>query len=186
MSIEYEAKVGVEDLNMVEERLQTLGAQLIDIVDEEDTYIDLNPCIDMALRDVALRIRIYRSVISNRERCELTYKGPRKSRDLKIRKEITVAIDSGYKAIDIFRELGFRSITIYKRRKIYRYGVAKIFLDDVKGLGKFVEIEIENVNSIDEFREILTKILDTLNLPKQLIPKSYLEIMLARSSTVSL
>ncbi|MEM0154082.1 MAG: hypothetical protein QXP12_08180, partial [Ignisphaera sp.] len=59
-------------------------------------------------------------------------------------------------------------------------GVAKIFLDDVRDLGKFVEIEIENANSIEEFREMLAKILDTLNLPKQLISKSYLEMILEK------
>ncbi|MEM0501590.1 MAG: class IV adenylate cyclase [Ignisphaera sp.] len=181
MAIEYEAKVEVEDLDEIERRLRAIGAHIVDATEEEDIYIDLSPCIDMVSRDIALRIRIYRAATSDRGRYEVTYKGPRKTKDLKVRTEITVAIDDGHRLLEIFRELGFtKYITVYKRRKIYRYGVAKIFLDDVRDLGKFVEIEIENANSIEEFREMLAKILDTLNLPKQLISKSYLEMILEK------
>uniref|UniRef100_A0A7J3QFL6 Class IV adenylate cyclase n=1 Tax=Ignisphaera aggregans TaxID=334771 RepID=A0A7J3QFL6_9CREN len=183
LDIEYEAKIRVDDFNRIEEKLSKLGAVLIDFIEEEDIYIDLKPCIDMAARDMALRVRIYRSILSNTKHCELTYKGPRQSKDLKIRKEITLAIDNGYKAIDIFRELGFEKyIAVYKMRKIYRYGSAKIFLDDVKGLGKFIEIEIEDVNSIERFRENIMRILDTFDLPKELIPKSYLEMVLEKQN----
>ncbi|MCS7110967.1 MAG: class IV adenylate cyclase [Ignisphaera sp.] len=182
MHTEYEAKVRVEDLDAVEERLKAVGAQAVDVAEEEDAYIDLNPCIDVVSRDVALRVRVYRSLLSGRERYELTYKGPRKSRDLKIRSEITVAVDNGYRVLEMLRELGFtKHTTVYKRRKIYRYGAARVFLDDVKGLGKFVEIEVEGVKSVEEFRRVVAEILDILNLPKQLIPKSYLEMVLEKS-----
>lgn len=181
MSMEYEAKVKVEDLDVVEKRLLAVGAHIVDVVEEEDLYIDLGPCIDMASRDIALRVRTYRSIVSNKRMCELTYKGPRISRDLKVRKEITLAIDDGYRALEIFRELGFeRHIAIHKRRKIYRYGAAKISLDDVEGLGKFVEIEVGGIDSVESFREILMKTLDILNLPKELVPKSYLELILEK------
>lgn len=185
-SLEFEAKVRVDDFSVVEEKLSTLGAQIIDIVEEEDTYIDLNPCIDVVSRDIALRVRISRSVILGRERCELTYKGPRRAVDLKIRSEITVAVDSGYRVLEMFRELGFTEhITLYKKRKIYRYGASRIFLDDVEGLGRFIEIEVDGVESVEEFRRMVTEILDTLNLPKQLISKSYLEMMLEKLSRTS-
>ena len=181
MPMEYEAKVKVEDLGRVEERLLSVGARIVDVVEEEDLYIDLAPCIDMFSRDIALRVRMYRSVTSNKRVCELTYKGPRISRDLKIRKEITLTIDDGYRALEIFRELGFeRHVSIRKKRKIYRYGAAKIFLDDVEGLGKFVEIEVDGVDSIERFREIIMKILEILNLPRELISKSYLELILEK------
>jgi len=180
MSVEYEVKVSVENLDEIERKLKQLGAVLIDEVMEEDYYIDLNPCIDLRSLDMALRVRVKKSKALKRVVSELTFKGPKIVPDMKIRKEITVAVEDGYKLLEIFRELGFRYYTIRKKRKIYRYGPYKVFLDDVQGLGTFIEVEVEGVESVDQFRELIKRFVSLLKISENFIVKSYLEMMLAR------
>ena len=180
MSMEYEIKVSVSNLSDVEKKLRELGAVLLDEVVEEDYYIDLSPCIDLKSLDMALRVRIKRSRVMKRTLSELTFKGPKVVPHMKIRKEITVALDDGYKALEIFKELGFRYYVIKKRRKIYRYGPYKVFLDDVQGLGTFIEVEVEGVESIDQFKEMIKRFVSLLKISENFIVKSYLEMMLAR------
>jgi len=178
--MEYEVKVSVDNLEDIERKLKNLGAVMIDDVLEEDYYIDLYPCIDLKARDMALRIRIKKSKMLKRTLSELTFKGPKIVPDMKIRKEITVAVDDGRKLLEIFEELGFRYYVIKKHRKIYRYGPYKVFLDNVHGLGTFVEVEVEGVDSIDQFRNMIKKFVSILKISENFIVKSYLEMMLAR------
>ncbi len=178
--MEYEVKVSVDNLDDVERKLKSLGAVLLDEVFEEDYYIDLAPCIDLKSLDMALRVRIKRSKVLKRVVSELTFKGPKIVPNMKIRKEITVSVDDGYKLLEIFKELGFRYYIIKKKRKIYKYGPYTVFLDDVQGLGSFIEVEVEGIDSIDKFREMIKRFVSLLKISENFIVKSYLEMMLAR------
>ncbi len=180
MTMEYEIKVSVSNLDEVERKLKDLGAVLLDEVAEEDYYIDLSPCIDLRALDMALRVRIKKSKVMKRTISELTFKGPKIVPNMKIRKEITVSLDDGYKALEIFRELGFRYYVVKKKRKIYRYGPYKVFLDDVQGLGTFIEVEVEGVETVDQFKEMIKRFVSLLKISENFIVKSYLEMMLAR------
>ncbi len=175
---EYEAKFKVRDHGEIERALVKLGASLIDHVFEEDHYIDLYPCIDLKKRDEVLRIRITRSS-SNRVSGELTYKGPKKFKDLKVRDEISIEIGDPFKLLDIFGRLGFKNrYVIRKQRKIYRLGTYKIFLDTVESLGRFVEIEVEGVKTASEFVSKIEKLKNIINISGVNIVKSYLELWL--------
>ena len=180
MSIEYEVKIQVEDLRDVEEKLRRLGAMLEDEVQESDFYIDLRPCKDLKSSDEALRVRISYSSKLSRYFSEITYKGPRLTPNMKVRKEITVGVDDGRKLLQIFRELGFRYYVIKKRRRIYRYGPYKIFLDEVPGLGRFIEIEVEGVENVDQFLKLMKKFLEMMKISERFITKSYLELFMER------
>jgi len=180
MSIEYEVKVSINDLEDVERKLLQLGAVKIDEVVEEDYYIDLRPCIDLRERDMALRVRIKHSKAMQRTVSEMTFKGPKLVPNMKVRKEITINVDDGYKVLEIFKELGFRYYVIKKRRKIYKYGPYRVFLDDVYGLGKFLEVEVEGVRDVNEFRDLIKRFVSLLKISENFIVKSYLELMLAR------
>ncbi|HID80393.1 MAG TPA: class IV adenylate cyclase [Ignisphaera sp.] len=180
MTMEYEVKIPVSDIDEIERRLKDLGATLIDEVEEEDYYVDLNPCIDLKSKDMALRIRFVHSKQLKRRISELTFKGPRMVPNMKIRKEISTRVEDGTKVIEIFKELGFRYYVVSKRRKVYRYGPYKIFLDHVEGLGTFLEIEVENVSSVEEFLDMVKKLVTVLKVPENFIAKSYLELLLER------
>ncbi|GAY25242.1 hypothetical protein ATG_04450 [Desulfurococcaceae archaeon AG1] len=174
--MEYEAKFEVKDHSDIERALKSLGAVYEEEVFEEDHYIDLYPCIKLRERDEALRVRI--SEGSRSRRGEITYKGPKIRKDLKARDEITVEVRDPRGLVEIFRRLGFKSHVIRKRRKIYRLGVYKIFLDDVEAVGRFVEIEVEGVSSPEEFLERIKKFKSLIGITGNHIVKSYLELWL--------
>ena len=180
MTMEYEVKIPITDIDEIERKLRDLGATLIDEVEEEDYYIDLNPCIDLKSKDMALRIRFTQSKRLKRRISELTFKGPRVVPSMKIRKEVSTYVEDGAKVLEIFRELGFRYYVISKRRKVYRYGPYRIFLDRVEKLGTFLEIEVEGVNSVEEFIVMIKKLVAILRVSESFVTKSYLELLLER------
>ncbi len=153
----------------VEEKLQEMGKFVIEKI-EEDVYFN-HPCRDFAASDEALRVR--RDV----EGYKITYKGPKVDRETKSREEVKLGVDDFEAAIEILERLGFRRVrAVRKRRKIYRVGDAIVCLDDVEGLGKFVEIEIEG--GLEE-KERLFEIASTLGFSRdESITESYLEMLL--------
>lgn len=177
---EYEIKIPVDDLETVEQNIEKLGACLIGYVEERDYYIDTRPCINLVANDSVLRIRVSRDLNRDATAYELTFKGPREKHGFaKIRNEISVVVDDAGKLLEIFKMLGFKVLAeIVKRRRIYQYNEYRIYLDDVEGLGKFVEIELVvdgDEISTNVFDELL-QIAEVLGAPKNFISKSYLEL----------
>lgn len=188
---EYEVKVSVEDLDKVELSLKKLDALFIGYREEHDYYIDTSPCVDLASADSALRLRVSKDIVKHSVSCELTFKGPREKHEYaKIRKEITVIIDDAEKMLDVLKALGFKVLAVVsKKRKVYRYGNCYIYLDEVEGLGKFVEIEYI-VGSDKDSKEMpegyIMKVVEILGIPKNFILKSYLELILSKINTTKL
>ncbi|MCI4436500.1 MAG: class IV adenylate cyclase [Ignisphaera sp.] len=182
MTIEIEVKVRIRDPDEVERRLQGLGAKLIDIVEEVDSYVDLAPCIDMRKQDMALRIRKRRSLVTGESINELTFKGRRMPGAVKARKEITVVINDGEKFLEILRELGFSSIyTVFKTRKIFALEDLKIFIDNVKELGTFLEIEAPSTMNVEKFGQVIKDLFNVLGVDESCVEsKTYLELLLER------
>lgn len=184
---EFEVKVPVDNLELIELRLRELGATFIGYKEEQDYYIDTRPCIDLVSADSALRLRISRDIQTGRTRYELTFKGPREKHDFaKIRKELTVELADAMAMLDILKMLGFKVLAVVsKRRKIYRDRNYRIYLDEVNGLGKFVEVEY--VSEVELGRSQIEN--EIINLVKQLgiqpnfIVKSYLELILLKNKT---
>lgn len=181
---EYEVKIAVENLKEIEKALKEIGAVFEDEVYEEDYYIDLRPCKDLKASDEALRVRISKGSRTTIESYEFTYKGPKIRPDLKVRDEITIEVSDGRALIEIFRRLGFRTYIIRKKRKVYRYGKYKVFLDEVMGLGRFVEIEVEGASNVKEFASEIRKLVSILKLTGSFISKSYLEMILDRIEVI--
>ncbi|MEL9929837.1 MAG: class IV adenylate cyclase, partial [Sulfolobales archaeon] len=133
--------------------------------------------IKLRERDEALRVRISRSNKTSM-RGEMTYKGPRVRKDLKIREELTTAVSDPYIIIEIFRRLGFKDHVIRKIRRIYRLGNYKIFLDRVEDIGSFVEIEVEGISKPEELIEHIKRFRSMVGVTGDYIVKSYLELWL--------
>ncbi|AFL94509.1 putative adenylate cyclase 1 [Thermococcus cleftensis] len=144
----------------------------------EDTYFQ-HPCRDFSETDEALRIRIRR--FNGHFEAFITYKGPKIDPDSKTRKEIEVPISDPDKHTEILTSLGFREVlTVEKvREKYYVDKGIVIALDEVEGLGKFVEIEAlaEDEKSVVETVERLKEILRELGV-KRFERRSYLELLL--------
>lgn len=173
---EVEAKYVVKNLDSVERELIKLGAKLLSIEREDDTYFQ-HPCRDFSLSDEALRLRVI-----NGERVELTYKGPRSGRGVKSRLEISVDVKDKPELIrDLLEKLGFKSVaTVSKVRKVYGIpGVeVRVCLDEVEELGSFVEIEAHG--EPEGLSSVVTSIAEQLGLKGSLVPKTYLELILEK------
>lgn len=155
------------------------GWVLEDVLLEEDRYVDLTHCVGSPARQIAIRVRIKKSLLKDASASELTFKGPIIEEGVKAREEITTPMEDPDKITRIFLLSGFTIITVRKKRRVYSTieNKAKIYLDEVEGLGNYVEIEVINPESREEYFKTLNKIKDELGLSKEEnIIKSYLEL----------
>ncbi|MEM6330956.1 MAG: class IV adenylate cyclase [Planctomycetota bacterium] len=143
MPLEVEAKFCVGDLPAVAGRVVALGGVAGEAVLQVDTYF-AHPTRDYAQTDEALRLRRVG------ETNVVTYKGPKLDATTKTREEIELPLAAGASSFDAWRRLlgalGFAAVaTVKKRRTPYRLAVGgrpvEVLLDEVDGLGGFVEIE---------------------------------------------
>jgi adenylate cyclase class 2 len=152
------------------QRLLSMGASLTGKETHHDLYFN-SPLCDFRASDEALRIRV------KEEGARLTYKGPKLDRLTKSRRELTVRIDDPLKMQQILLSLGYvLSAEVKKRRTKYSYGDLVIALDEVEGLGSFVEVEARGEADYKVQRELVLDMLSRLGLG-QSIRSSYLELL---------
>lgn len=134
--LEIEIKCYCDSPGDIEERIRGIGAEYVESRSESDIYFN-HPSRDFAKTDEAFRIRRVNS------KCKITYKGPKVSKTTKARIEHETAVEDFDAIRNIILSLGFvESGIIEKERKIFSLGESEVSIDDVKGLGVFVEIEI--------------------------------------------
>lgn len=171
--LEVESKYRSPSNEKVESALARLGAKKISSTEMEDVYFS-HPSRDFGKSDESLRLR------KAEGRAELSYKGPRMHTEFaKAREEITVKVDDALAAQRIVERLGFKEFClIRKRRNSYLLDKLRVDVDDVEGLGEFVELEV-----LTESPEIAAGLLEVarkeLELQKQ-EPKTYLEMLVAK------
>ncbi|MCS7097780.1 MAG: class IV adenylate cyclase [Candidatus Methanomethyliaceae archaeon] len=164
MGREIEAKARVEE--DLTEKILKMGGRFLGEKIQEDIYFE-HPCRDFVKSDEAFRLRI------EGNKSIITYKGKRESENLKIREEIEVEIKDSKAFINILERLGFKkAYTIRKRRREFLLNEIIICLDDVNGLGSFIELE---------GGEKLLEIAEKLGI-RNLTTESYLE-MIIKSKT---
>lgn len=140
MPIEIEAKMSVDSFDPVRAKLRECHARDTGAHFEVNTFFDR----DGALRAAGegLRLRLARDDASGRERHVITWKGPRRPGALKSREEVELEVASAADAVLLLEKLGYsRTLSFEKRRESWELGGCKIELDEVPHLGKFVEVE---------------------------------------------
>ncbi|MEF8814353.1 MAG: class IV adenylate cyclase [Halovenus sp.] len=175
----YEVELKVEaDADGVRERLVELDAKPCGTVRQEDTYYDA-PDRDFAETDEALRVRT-ESADGNTSTA-LTYKGPLVDAVSKTREEAETDVGDPEAVRNILSGLGYEpAATVSKRRERYLVDGCTVTVDDVNGLGEFVEVELETDGDIDAARERVATVLERLGLdPDDGIRTSYLGLLLA-------
>ena len=154
----------------IAERIASLGGELIAVENHQDLYFN-SPHRDFKRSDEALRIRI------KEEGPRLTYKGPKIDRATKSRLELTVRIDDIQQMKEILGHLGFvLSATVQKQRRKYSYQDVTLALDEVEGLGSYVEVEDQAEADIEEQRRKVLGVMGELGLHES-ITSSYLELL---------
>jgi adenylate cyclase, class 2 len=179
--IEIEVKVKV-DHPKVRSVLQNMGANKIGVEKHSDIYFAA-PYRDFAKTDEALRIR------SVNGESILTYKGPKLDGISKTREELETPVDEN-NTVKILHALGFSEAgEVHKIREIFRLDSEKeitICLDDVEGLGEFLEVEIvaENESELEIARGKLFDLLKQFEASeKDSIRTSYLEMVLEKNKS---
>lgn len=177
---EYEVKIPVDDLGEVRERLEKQGWKLLSEVIEKDYYVDFRECVGVPAGKIAFRIRLKKDMLAGTVRGEVTYKGEQLEEGVKAREELTVSVSDPETLVRIFTKMGFRIYSLAKTRSVYgRGGKVKVYLDDVKGLGKFVEVEVMNPESKEDFMRELESVKAELGLEnKPNITTPYLNMLL--------
>ncbi len=152
--IEVEVKARAEE--GTRERIASLGATPIQVENHLDLYFN-SPLRDLKTSDEALRIRI------KEDGARLTYKGPR--------------LDHPVRMGEILSLLGFvPSAELRKKRTKYSYQGMVIALDEVEGLGSFLEVEARGGEDWEREREQVLSVLEQLGLGET-IRCSYLELL---------
>lgn len=183
-TIEVELKFAVEDRDAVIRAIGRLGATPQPPERQRDLYFN-HPVRDFAETDEALRIRMVDGA------AHVTFKGPRIDRETKSRREIELAFAGGEMAGNQFGEilqlLGFQAVlNVSKSRSRWHVpcpsGVIEIAVDDVEGLGTFVELEravpsSEYEIAKAEIQEVAAQL--QLTRPEH---RSYLRMLLEKSA----
>ena len=169
-----EVEVKAKSKPGIKKKLESIGAQKIKKEKQEDTYFNA-PHKDFKITDEALRIR------KTPLKAFITYKGPKIDEKSKTRQEIETEIPDPKNMTRILECLGFKKAhKVIKKRETYQLNDFKIAIDNVKGLGTYIEIE-KDIKEDEDYNETLHKILKIykqLGIKKGFQRKSYLELLL--------
>lgn len=181
---EVELKFPVSDPAPVVARLIARGAARGETLSQCDVYFN-HPARDFAQSDEALRIRS----VGGRHR--VTYKGPLVDEVTKTRREIELPIGEtgadGERFAEVLALLGFRRTREVRKTRtpyhiIWDGRPVEICLDEVQGLGTFVELEsAAGDEDLDAARESLLTLSAELGLENS-ERRSYLTLLLERDA----
>ena len=88
-------------------------------------------------------------------------------------------------ARELLARLGFiPAAVVEKRRRVFHYVDAVVCLDEVAGLGEFVEVEVHPMGGeaqarLGDVQQRALALLGELGLPRETETRSYLEMLLA-------
>jgi adenylate cyclase class 2 len=179
--LEVEMKYAGADFADLEKRLRQWGAREDPPRTDADHYFNA-PDRDFARTDEALRVRRIG------ERNFVTYKGPKRDPSTKTRTEIEVPLAPGDGPAEDFTRvltsLGYRPVAVVRKvRRMFhleRGGFAlEATLDDVEGVGRFAELEIQAADEqLEAAQRVLFQTASELGLSCS-ERRSYLELLLA-------
>ena len=153
VAIEIEAKIKVERLDAYAERLAELRAALKDQVSQRDVFYDR---ADGSLLKSDSGLRVREEVRQASSDTTLCFKGPRQAGPYKRRVEIELGVCDAEAAKRLVEALGYvQTVAVRKDRRIWRLGECDVCLDEVAGLGDFIEVEGPCEKAISEVLGLL-------------------------------
>ena len=186
-NVEVEIKIPIEEVFLAEDPQTYITTEIgvpYEEIEQRDIYFQ-SPLKDFQQTDEALRIR----QIETREKTktvEVTYKGPKIGNDMKIREELTISTEQYLNALKIFERLEYTAVAEIKKKRInWKKDLITISLDEVIGLGTYIEAEMIVPRIAND---ITSGKADILNLLTDIFPKwsgkeernSYLELLTKR------
>ncbi len=155
MKREIEVKCKIDDFDSLKEKIESLGCTFAESVYQDDIiFINYNrPFLTFTPEDIFLRIR------KTKDKNILTFKQGEEMNSI----EHEVSVDDASKMTDILTSIGFRAVVNVKKTRQKAYlNDYEICLDQVDGLGSFIELEKiteENAEKVQkEMMEFLQKL----------------------------
>ncbi|MGI6204417.1 MAG: class IV adenylate cyclase [Anaerovoracaceae bacterium] len=201
--IESEIKASLEGIDREDliARIGRLGFRAEESKHQTDVYYNGRDR-DFRKTDEALRLR-RTEYAGGSEKSAITYKGPKMDSVTMTREEIQTDVRDGQEADRLIRALGFEPVmTVEKTRQRYtnyelladpkldrtwtpvtKHAMA-VCIDDVSGLGPFIEIEIllKDDSGLGAARANLHQMLDVLMVPQEnATTKSYLDQLMEKN-----
>lgn len=180
MHYEVEQKFPVDDLAVIEARLVALGVRFEAAIEQLDRYF-AHPCRDFAQTDEALRIR------QVGQQCYVTYKGPKIDPETKTRREIELPLSGSAEALaqwtSLWDALGFKPVMLVRKRRLpghitWEDADIEVVLDQVDGVGSFVEFElVASADGVELAKSRILSLAAALGLSCA-ERRSYLELLL--------
>jgi len=165
MPLEIEIKLKVDSFEPTIEKLKSHKAEFQGDFLQADSYYD-DDADSLINSDRCLRIRTHNG--NGQQVIELTYKGQRQNHRFKTRREIDIKVEKAAELADIFENLGYKKkLAFQKKRSLWRLDGCEVALDQLPLIGKFVEIEGPDDETIESVQKKLC--LEHLNH----IPSSY-------------
>jgi adenylate cyclase class 2 len=190
--IEIEVKLRIKDAAVLEKKLLEQGYKLIETLRETDTYFD-GGINGIKKSGQALRVRRTVNCVTGKEQSAITFKGEKIDAVSMARLELETVVESGEAAERILCALGFYPVQpiVVKIRKILRNGDICACLDDVQGLGTFLELEIMAESeearpaALERIEEILNSVGYTMDDTTRMSYLSQLQEQAEESQTVT-
>ena len=173
--LEIEIKSYCDNIDDVILKLEALGAEFISSENESDLYFS-HPCRDYKKTDEALRVR------KTETRNFITYKGPKIGKVSKSRLETEVEVDDYEGTLTILDHLGFKVVDkVEKERTKYKFEQIEICVDNVLGVGDFVELEKKDYHREKVEKELFI-LAEKIGL-KKFERRSYLELKIGQNQS---
>lgn len=158
---EIEVKLPLKNLKETLKFLTDQGFQETAQIQEEDTYFN-SVYHDVKKRDEALRIRTSTDCRSGISKTQINFKGPKLDKVSMSRMELETEVSDTEVLKNILIHLDFSPVaSVIKLRKYLKCGRFTACLDQVEGLGDFLELEVI-AEQESERKEILSKMEDLL------------------------
>jgi adenylate cyclase class 2 len=139
MPMEIEVKVRVEGFEGVREALVREGAVRVGRVREVNVFYDRGG--ELRRKDCGLRVRV--SVGEDGAvRGLMTFKGPAGKTGVRAREAFDVKVEPVEQVGSMLEGMGFEQVLLFEKdRETWEVGGCLVELDELPGMGKFVEVE---------------------------------------------
>lgn len=164
-NVEIKARVG--DLTSLRKRVQEISDSAPTVIHQEDTFFEC-PRGRLKVRRVSDAYG------------ELIYYERRDSREARESRYVcSTTLKPGSLIATLAQAYGIRGV-VRKRRSLYLMGQTRIHLDEVEGLGDFVELEVvlSTDQSVNQGVRIVQEIMERLGIPqKNLVDQAYIDLL---------
>ena len=137
------SKLPAADLNLIKGKLLQAGFKETSFIEERDTYFD-NQRGDIRANGEALRVRETKDHLTGKRRAQINFKGKKLDARTMTREELETGVENGEISRKILQAIGYIPVApeVIKERIMLRRESVTACLDNVRGLGEFLELEI--------------------------------------------